>query len=139
MPKQRVSSSIIVALAFICLCQAFWIWTTSHEQPLLAKVVLDVPVNDHVSVYGAIQDSGGATVPFVYHYFIRRTMAGSSSVGELQDSHAFLRTREPAVIKVEGGRIKVLVVGQVLDFSSRATYQDEGVKFFDIDLTATQP
>lgn len=28
---------------------------------------------------------------------------------------------------------------QVSAFASRASYQDDGVKFIDVDLTATQP
>jgi hypothetical protein len=139
MLNQKATKPLIVILAILCLGEALWICTNAPVKPEFSKVILDVAVNDHIHVYGATQDSGGATVPFVYHYFIRKKTSDAPSLSSLEDEQAFLRTREPAQIAVDNGRIKVTVAGQILAFASRASYQDDGVKFVDIDLTGIQP
>jgi hypothetical protein len=139
MLNPKATKPLIVILAILCLGEALWIWTNVPAKPELSKVILDVAVNDQIHVYGAAQDSGGATVPFVYHYFIQKKASDAPSLSGLQDEQAFLRTREPAQISADNGRIKVTVAGQILAFASRASYQDDGVKFVDIDLTAIQP
>jgi hypothetical protein len=137
--NSKAAKFLTVILAILFLGEALWIWTNAPVKPEFSKVILDIAVNDHIHIYGAAQDSGGATVPFVYHYFIQKKASNAPSLSSLQDEQAFLRTREPAQINVDNGRIKVTVAGQILAFASRASYQDDGLKFVDIDLTAIQP
>jgi hypothetical protein len=139
MLNPKATKAITLTLAIICCLQALWIWSELDTKPKLSKVILDIPVNDHMNVYGALQDSGGATVPFIYNYYILTKGSGNKLLHNLENSYPFLRSREPATIRIDQGYVKAEVHGQILDFSSRAIYRQGEVKYLDIDLNAIQP
>jgi hypothetical protein len=138
MPKNRVTL-VIWTLIAACSIEAVWIVSNYQSPAQLSKIVLTVPFNEDVNVYGAEQDSGGATVPFVYHYFVHTKIPSEILLKSLSEKYSFLQTRTPASITIENGHIKVETHGQILDFSSRALYHHNGVKYVDIDLSARQP
>jgi hypothetical protein len=120
-------------LLLLCVSQAIWILLSYKYKAELSEIIQRYPVGDKAMVYVVLSDSGGATVPFTYHYFVHRSIDDDSlALASLRDNAtAFLVTRDhDAQTSVFGNQIKIAVKKQVFHFHNPAT-----VRFDDEYLT----
>jgi hypothetical protein len=116
-------------LILICLAQAFWILIHYKFTAELSEIIQRYPVGDRGTLYVVLSNSGGATVPFTYHYFIHRSIDDNGSALESlrEEGRAFLITRDhDAKTTVVNQRVEVVVREKILDFSSPAFFRVDG-------------
>ena len=61
-------------LLSLCVLQAIWILLNYKFTAELSEIIQRYPVGDKAMVYVVLSDSGGATVPLTYHYFVHRSI-----------------------------------------------------------------
>jgi hypothetical protein len=121
MQKPNVTRAALIALAIICLIQGAWIIGHHNFAPELSRVVQRYALGDTGMVYVVVDNSGGATVPFIYRYYLSTRSDDDEQLLQSlsKDDHAFLVTRDgDAKVSVEGMRVKVSVNDSVYRFVS---------------------
>lgn len=133
---------LLALLTVVTLCQAIWITLSGETRPELTKVMSKTPIGQNGFVYEVLSDSGGATVPFVYFYYVlERQENDKNALSALREKSPFLATRQSgAIVSVSGNRIKAHIQDTVYSFSSVAVYgQKDQTTVVTIDLDSTQP
>lgn len=127
-------------LILLCVSQAVWISFSYKVTAELSEIIQRYPVGDKAMVYVVLSDSGGATVPFTYHYFVYRSIDDDSlALESLRDNAtAFLVTRDhDAQTSVFGNQVKVSVRKQVFHFHNPAIVRlDDDYLAIDVWLDA---
>lgn len=110
-------------LLLLCVLQGGWILLNYKFTADLSEIIQRYPVGDKAMVYVVVSDSGGATVPFTYHYFVHRRIEEDSLALESlrNNATAFLVTRDhDAQTSVFGNQVKIAVKRQVFHFHNPA-------------------
>jgi len=110
-------------LLLLCVLQGGWILLSYKFTADLSEVIQRYPVGDKAMVYVVVSDSGGATVPFTYHYFVHRPIEDDILALESlrNNATAFLVTRDhDAQTSVFGNQVKIAVRRQVFHFHNPA-------------------
>lgn len=139
MQSPTATKCLITALLLLSIGQSIWIFT-SDSKPELTKVVAETPIGKHSAVYEVLSDTGGATVPLAYLYFIaEKKERGDQILPSLERLTPFLVTRQSGAVKnVEGLKIAVRTEEQVYSYSSTAILREDGAALpVTIELTAT--
>lgn len=127
-------------LIMLCVVQAVWILLCYKFTAELSEIIQRYPVGDKAMVYVVVSDSGGATVPFTYHYFVHRSIEDNrSALASLRDNAtAFLVTRDhDAQVSVFGNQVKIAVKRQVFHFHNPAIVRiDDDYRAVDVWLDA---
>ncbi|WP_074752610.1 hypothetical protein [Pseudomonas abietaniphila] len=127
-------------LLLLCVLQGGWILLSYKFTADLSEIIRRYPVGDKAMVYVVVSDSGGATVPFTYHYFVHRAIEDDSlALESLRDNAtAFLITRDhDAQTSVFGNQIKIAVKRQVFHFHNPAMVRlDDDYLAVDVWLDA---
>ncbi|WP_246237890.1 hypothetical protein [Pseudomonas akapageensis] len=133
---------LLALLTVATLGQAAWISFSGESPPQLSKVVNKTPIGQNGFVYEVQSDSGGATVPFVYFYYVlERQASDEGALSALREKSPFLATRQSgAIVSVSGNRIRAHTQDTVYSFSSLAVYgKKDQTAVVIIDLDSVQP
>ncbi|QHF02370.1 hypothetical protein N015_08065 [Pseudomonas asturiensis] len=129
MRNPQKSKGILVVLLLVCLAQAAWILMSSPPSPTLSRVVSTYPVGRDGMLYKVVSDTGGATEPFSYRYYIFQRIDDSKvALKKLRDEgSAFLVTRDgDAKVDIRGAVVKISVSKAVYSFHSSTLFRHEG-------------
>lgn len=115
------------ALLLVCVGVVFSLMS-GPNMPVPVRVISVTPLEDGVAVYEVLYDPGGATVPFVYQYFLLRQQENSEAVlEEVKLSEPFLVTASSGVVRdFSEGNLNLKVKGAVYKFKSAAQYSSHG-------------
>jgi hypothetical protein len=127
-------------LLLLCVLQGSWILLSYKFTADLSEIIQRYPVGDKAMVYVVVSDSGGATVPSTYHYFVHRPIEDDSLALESlrNNATAFLVTRDhDAQTSVFGNQVKIAVKRQVFHFHNPAMVRlDDDYLAVDVWLDA---
>ena len=139
MQSSTVTKWLIICLSVLAVAQSLWIFTP-NPKPELSKVINSYPIGTQSAVYEVLSNSGGATVPMTYLYFVAGRKSDETQVLKmLGDHYPFLVTRQPgAITAVNGLRITARTHDSVYSFTSESLLREGGeVEPVSIDLTAS--
>ena len=129
-------------LICICLAQALYIYLASEKVIQPTRVISSVNVDEGGAIYEVLYDSGGATVPFIYRYYL---LARQSNMGEVLErmkmTRPFLVTKSTAAVQsVMQDRVKLIVTDTIYDYNNIAFYKVNGkIKIIKFDLDSKMP
>ncbi|MEB0107974.1 hypothetical protein [Pseudomonas sp. MH9.3] len=129
-------------LLAICSGQALYIYVSGPSRPAPAKVVTVTPVSDGGAIYEVLYDSGGATVPFIYRYFLMDLQPSDAEALKKSGSATpFLVTKgTQAVGEVSGNHVKLKTSETIYDFHNTAYFKIDGeLNIVKFNLEATLP
>ncbi|MDR0277103.1 MAG: hypothetical protein LBJ37_04400 [Paucimonas sp.] len=130
---------LITGLLLLVAAQSFWIFIP-EPKPELSKIINSYPIGTQSAVYEVLSNSGGATVPMTYLYFVASRQSDEAGALKMLGDHTpFLVTRHPgAITAVNGLKITARTRDSVYSFTSTSLLrEDDEVKPVLIDLTAT--
>lgn len=140
MQKRKGTKLGILALLVICVGQGLYIYMSTPSRPAPTKIVSVTTVGEGGAIYEILYDAGGATVPYVYRYFLMDVQASDQEA--LQKSkkiEPFLVTKSShAVREVLGDRIKLKTNKIIYNFHNTSILKTKGeinVITFDLDAT----
>lgn len=139
MQRTAVTKWLIAGLLVVAIVQAFWIFSPA-PQPALSKIISMTPIGTESAIYEVLSNSGGATVPMTYVYFVAARQPDENlALKLLKDRTPFLITRQAgAVTGVEGLKITVRTHDRIYSFHNSSLLRENGeIKPVTIDLTAT--
>ncbi len=139
MQNGMVTKWLVACLLLLLVAQSIWI-LTPDSKPELSQIINRYPIGAQGSVYEVLSNSGGATVPMTYLYFIAaRQSDEAQALKMLEDHYPFLVTKQSgAITAVTGLKITARTHDSVYSFSSTSLLrEDDEVKPVLIDLTAT--
>jgi hypothetical protein len=139
MRNGAVTKWLITGLLLLVAAQSFWI-LAPDPKPELSKIINSYPIGTQSAVYEVLSNSGGATVPMTYLYFVAsRQPDAAEALKMLGDHTPFLVTRHPGAISaVDGLKITARTHDSVYSFTSTSLLREDGeVKPVSIDLAAT--
>jgi hypothetical protein len=127
-------------LLLLCVFQAAWILINHKFTAELSEIIQRYPFGDKGMVYVVLSNSGGATVPYTYHYFVHPQIEDDSLALESlrENGTAFLVTRDhDAQTTVVGNRVEITVKKQVFHFHNPAFIEfDDSLLVVDVWLDA---
>jgi len=129
-------------LLIICIIQSIYIYIQSPASPEPSEIASIIPIDSTGAVYEVLYNSGGATVPFIYRYFImEKTSNPSEALNKIKSSHPFLVTKESGAVQgTSPGRVKLRTIGMIYYFSNTADYKTNGeLKRVKLDLISDMP
>jgi len=142
MRKVKYYKRLFLILFVVCLVQASYIFISMPVSPEPTRVVSNTALNDGASIFEVLYDSGGATVPFVYRYFVvgPRDDPGDD-LARLKDLQPFLVTKTSGAIgQVVNNRVKLQVFDAIYDFHNVGSYVvDKKLKLVRFDLNSVSP
>ncbi len=140
MQTRALGKWVFRCLLSLCVLQAIWILLNYKFTAELSEIIQRYPVGDKAMVYVVLSDSGGATVPFTYHYFVHRSIEDDGLALESlrENATAFLITRDhDAQTTVFGNQVKIAVKRQIYHFHNPAIVRfDDDYLAVDVWLDA---
>jgi len=122
-----------VTLALFLLLMGFWWLNQSGDNPAGDKLLRTQKINDHMWLYLTESQSGGATVPFHYRYYLAGDLKGSNSeiVKNLAESFPFISgSGTIADISTSAdNRVMVTYSGNVFSLNNTASYKYNGQNY----------
>ena len=129
-------------LLIICLGQFLYIYVSSKKTLEPTRVISTTSVGDNGAIYEVLFDSGGATTPFVYRYYLMRRQNSMDEVlEEVKVGNPFLVTKSTAAVRdVLRGRVKLKVMDTIYDYHNVSFYKVDGeIKIIKFDLDSKMP
>ena len=128
MLSPKVFKWVVGMLLLTCLGWVVFSIIAISNIPEPTRVVSVTPLGDGIAVYEMLYDSGGATVPFVYRYFVLKQQETSEAVlGEVRSAEPFLvTTTSGAVRAVVKESVSLEVKSTVYEFKGVVEYQING-------------
>lgn len=129
-------------LLFICFGQFLYSYLSSKKTLEPTRVISTTPVGEDGAIYEVLYDSGGATVPLVYRYYLMRRQ---NSMGEVLDKvkvrSPFLVTKSTAAVRdVLRERVTLKVRDTIYDYHNVSFYKvDDEIKIIKFDLDSKMP
>ncbi|WP_179292418.1 hypothetical protein [Pseudomonas fragi] len=110
-------------------------------RPNPVKITSVTNVGHGGAIYEVLYDSGGATVPVVYRYFLMNLQPGDEeALQEAKKTAPFLVTKSSAAVReVLDDRVKLKVDGVIYGFHNISLFKVDGeinIVKFDLDSTA---
>ena len=141
MRSRRDIKWVVWSLLFVCLGQALYIYMSAPGRPDPVKINSVTNVGQGGAVYEVLYDSGGATVPVVYRYFLMNLQPGDEeALQEAKKTAPFLVTKSSAAVReVLDDRVKLKVDGVIYGFHNISLFKVDGeinIVKFDLDSTA---
>lgn len=130
---ERLMPVLRNCLLVVCLIYIGGSWILSPGTPDLDEVVLKHSLGNGMSIYGARDSQGGATVGFSYRYYVHKDLGSDQEIlTTLMSKFPFLKTKEPGVQVTErDGVLHLSVSGRVYEYSS---YSLEGLGVVKINM-----
>jgi len=121
----RVFKWVTGTLLLACLGLVVLRFITISSMPDPDRVVSVTPLGDGAAVYEILYDSGGATVPFIYRYYVFMQLKNEESVlEEVRRLEPFLvATSSGAVKDIAGRNVSLEVKGTIYEFKTLARYR----------------
>lgn len=129
-------------LLMVCVAQAAYIFFSGPVSLEPSRIISVTSVDTAGAVYEVLYDSGGATVPFVYRYFIiEKTDDSAAALNKIKSSTPFLVTRSSGAVRAAlPGRVKLRTLDVVYEYRNIAYYEVDGEwKRVKLDLTSDIP
>ena len=142
MLKARTSKRTYLILSAVCIMQAIYIYMESPATPEPSEIISVTPVDSTGAIYEVLYNSGGATVPFIYRYFLMEKINDPvEALDKIKSSHPFLVTKSPnAVRTVLPERVKLTTLDTIYKYRNTAYYKTNGeLKGIKLDLTSDMP
>ena len=119
---KRLGPLLRNCLLIVCLLYIGASWIMSAGAPDLDEVVLKHSLGNGMSIYGARDGQGGATVGFSYRYYVHKDLGSDQEIlSALVSAPPFLKTKEPDVqVNNEGGALHLVIQGEVYEYHSYA-------------------
>lgn len=141
MRSRRGIKWVVWSLLFVCLGQALYIYISAPGRPDPVKITSVTNVGQGGAIYEVLYDSGGATVPIVYRYFLMDLQPGDEDALQKSKKTApFLVTKSSAAVReVLDDRVKLKVDGVIYEFHNMSLFKVDGeinIVKFDLDSTA---
>ena len=141
MRSPRAIKWIARSLLVVCLGQAMYIYMSAPGRPDPVQVTSVKNVGQGGAIYEVSYDSGGATVPIVYRYFLMDLQPGDEeALQKTKKSAPFLVTKSSAAVReVLNDRVKLKVDGVIYEFHNISLFKVDGeinIVKFDLDSTA---
>ena len=141
MRSRRDIKWVVWSLLFVCLGQALYIYMSAPGRPDPVKITSVTNVGHGGAIYEVLYDSGGATVPIVYRYFLMNLQPGDEeALKKVKKNAPFLVTKSSAAVReVLDGRVKLKVDGVIYEFHNMSLFKVDGeinIVKFDLDSTA---
>lgn len=116
----------VVTLTLLLLVIGFWWLSHSEDDPAGDKLLRTQKINDHMWLYMTESQSGGATVPFHYRYYLAGELKGNNGdvVKSLAEGFPFI-SGSGTIVDISTGannRVNVTYSGNVLSLSNAASY-----------------
>lgn len=140
MRSRSATKIFTIVLSILCIVQGGWIAGHYPFAPELSRVVQKYALEGGGVVYVIESNSGGATVPLTYRYYLNAALDGDevilNTLGE--SDNAFLVTRDAnAKVLVEPKRLIISVTDSVYQFTTPISWNAEGQSsFVDVWLDA---
>ncbi|WHS62387.1 hypothetical protein [Pseudomonas sp. G2-4] len=142
MQKPRASRWFSFTISTLCVAQAIYIYMTAPASPEPTEIISVIPVNSTGAIYEVLYNSGGATVPIVYRYFLmKRDDNHTEALNKIKSAHPFLVTKSSgAVREILPGRVKLRTLDMIYEYRNTAYYETNGEwKRVKLDLTSDMP
>lgn len=142
MRSRKGTNFALIGLSCLVLGLFGYIYFTSPSMPSPTRIVSVKVVGNGGAIYEVLYDSGGATVPFVYRYFLMEFQTDDAeALKKLRGAEPFLVTKSPnAVREIHGDRAELYVTDTIYKYRSQGFFIIEGrlvpIKF---NLKATMP
>ena len=139
MRSRRGIKWIVWGVLIVCLGQALYIYVPGRPDPV--KIVSVTNVGQGGAIYEVLYDSGGATVPIVYRYFLMSFQPrDEEALQKTKKAAPFLVTKSSAAVReVLDDRVKLKVDGVIYEFHNISMFKNNGeinIVKFDLDSTA---
>lgn len=142
MLKPKAYKLAFLTLLLVCIVQTAYIFFSGPFLPEPSRIISVTPVDTAGAVYEVLYDSGGATVPFVYRYFlIEKTDDAVAALDKIKSSSPFLVTQSSGAVRATlPGRVKLRTLDVVYEYRNIAYYEANGEwKRVKLDLTSDIP
>jgi len=129
-------------LFIICLGQALYIYFTAPFKPDPVHVVSVTEIAGGGAIYEILYDSGGATVPIIYRYFLMAVQPSEDdALKESMKTAPFLVTQSTEAVRgVSDGRVKLITEDRLYEFHNIGYFKVDGeLNVIKFDLTSTIP
>ncbi|MBW3475109.1 hypothetical protein EYY99_17775 [Hafnia alvei] len=121
---------------FICGVVALLYLFSDSDQLNNSHLVKSYQVCDGVYVSILLDDTGGATVPFFYQYYLMEHRIISLKNKKQFPAPVLISDVSSAKIICDGNRIKINVIGRVFEFTNRVLVKNAQGSARHIDLVA---
>ena len=142
MQNRKGTSWAFAGLLIISIGQAIYIYTSAPNRPEPTHVVSVTKVGDGGAIYEILYDSGGATVPYIYRYFLMALQGtDADALEKSKKTTPFLVTKSTeAVWSVTGNKVKLKSEDIIYDFHNTGYYKVNGeLNIVKFDLNSTTP
>ncbi|MGG2821370.1 hypothetical protein [Pseudomonas aeruginosa] len=119
-----------------------YIYVSSPSLPEPTKIISRSVIGGGGAIYEVLYDSGGATVPFIYRYFLMEFEADESeALRKIREIEPFLVTKSSGAVRdIHGDRADLYVSDTIYNYKSQGFFIIEGrlvpIKF---NLKAVMP
>lgn len=130
------------ALMVICSGQMLYIYASSPRRPDPDRIVSVTPVGEGGAIYEVLYDSGGATVPYVYRYFVMELQSSDeAALQKTKKTTPFLVTQSTGAVRgVVGITVRLHTNETIYDFHNTAYFKShEDLNIVKFYLDATPP
>lgn len=138
MQNRKGTKWAVLALLVICFGQGLYIYMSAPSRPEPTRVVSVTKVGHGGAIYEVLYDSGGATVPLIYRYFLMGIQSSDKDALLIsKKSEPFLVTKSThAVREVSGDKVKLKTDKTIYDFHNTSLFKVDGeinIVTFDLD------
>ncbi|MDD1979288.1 hypothetical protein [Pseudomonas tussilaginis] len=129
-------------LAVICIGQALYIYISAPSRPEPTEIVTVTKVGSGGAIYEILYNSGGATVPLIYRYFLMDVKkSDKEALLASEKSTPFLVTKSTqAVREIHGERVKLKTDNTIYDFHNISIFKVDGkINRVSFDLESITP
>lgn len=125
MRSQKATKWKLWTALLICLGLGLYVFVSNPGRPEPTKIVSTTKLGKNGAIYEILYDSGGATVPFIYRYFLMERQANDMEI--LQKSKKatpFLVTKSTGAVRsVTDSSVDLVVSETVYDFQHTAHFK----------------
>lgn len=142
MQNPKVIKWMLWTLLVVCLVQALYIFASRQQRPAPDRIVSVTPMSGGGAIYEVLYDSGGASVPFIYRYFVMDVQASDdAALKKTEKTTPFLVTKSPSAVQgVFGSTVKLRTRETIYDFHNTAYFKSHGqLNIVKLELDATLP
>lgn len=140
MQNQKATSRTLWILLIICLAQAAYIYTVTPGRPAPDRIASITPIGEGGAIYEVEYNSGGATVPLIYRYFVINLQSNEpDAIQKISHSTPFLITQAPhAVREVTHNHVKLMTEGIIYSYHNTAHFKsNDKLEVVTFELSAT--
>jgi len=119
-----------------------YIYISSPSRPDPEKIMSTTNVGEGGAIYEVLYNSGGATVPYIYRYFLMPLQSSDEdALQKSKENSPFLVTKSPqAVREVLNGKVRLKTESTIYEFRNVSIFKVDGeIHIVSFDLDSTGP